>query len=52
MIMIMMMVIQVHRDEDDLGRGDHPKSKMSGNAGPRIGCCLIEPLKSTDELDV
>ena len=26
---------------DDLGRGGHHDSKKTGNAGPRLGCCLI-----------
>jgi len=32
----------VHELEDDLGRGGAPTSNTTGNAGARIGCCLIE----------
>ena len=31
----------VHADEDDLGRGDSPKSKVTGNAGAGIACGKI-----------
>lgn len=31
----------VHADEDDLGRGEHPLSSSTGNAGARIGCGVI-----------
>jgi Cu-Zn family superoxide dismutase len=32
----------IHAGEDDLGRGDTPSSKVSGNSGPRLACgmCL------------
>jgi len=33
--------IVVHADEDDLGRGDSPLSKTTGNAGKRILCGII-----------
>jgi len=43
-----VLLVQVHRDEDDLGRGGDAKSKVSGNAGPRIGCCIIELMTSSN----
>jgi len=34
--------LQIHRDEDDLGRGGAPDSLTTGNAGARIACCVID----------
>jgi len=31
----------VHADEDDLGKTDHPLSKVTGNAGGRLACGII-----------
>ncbi|KAK2166940.1 hypothetical protein LSH36_33g04017 [Paralvinella palmiformis] len=31
----------IHANEDDLGTGTFPDSKLSGHAGPRIACCEI-----------
>lgn len=31
----------VHLNIDDLGRGDHPDSLTTGNAGPRVACGVI-----------
>ena len=31
----------VHADEDDLGKGEHEDSKITGHSGARIGCALI-----------
>jgi Cu-Zn family superoxide dismutase len=31
----------VHADPDDLGRGDAPTSKTTGNSGARIACAVI-----------
>uniref|UniRef100_A0A0B6ZR11 Superoxide dismutase [Cu-Zn] n=1 Tax=Arion vulgaris TaxID=1028688 RepID=A0A0B6ZR11_9EUPU len=31
----------VHSGEDDLGKGGQPSSLTTGNAGPRLGCCVI-----------
>nr|3F7K_A Chain A, Copper,Zinc Superoxide Dismutase [Alvinella pompejana]3F7L_A Chain A, Copper,Zinc Superoxide Dismutase [Alvinella pompejana] len=31
----------VHVDEDDLGRGGHEQSKITGNAGGRLACGVI-----------
>ena len=35
------MSLQVHVDEDDLGRGGHEQSKITGNAGGRLACGVI-----------
>ena len=34
--------VQVHEDEDDLGRGNYSDSLTTGHAGPRYGCCIIK----------
>ncbi len=31
----------VHKDEDDLGLGNHADSKTTGNAGARLACGTI-----------
>ncbi|XP_028171660.1 superoxide dismutase [Cu-Zn], chloroplastic-like [Ostrinia furnacalis] len=31
----------LHEQEDDLGRGDHPDSLTTGNAGARVACAVI-----------
>jgi Cu/Zn superoxide dismutase len=33
--------IVVHAGEDDLGRGGDDESSRTGNAGPRVACCVI-----------
>nr|XP_033804285.1 extracellular superoxide dismutase [Cu-Zn] isoform X2 [Geotrypetes seraphini] len=33
--------IVVHKQEDDLGKGDNPASLENGNAGKRLACCVI-----------
>ena len=33
--------IVVHADPDDLGRGSHSTSKLTGNAGGRVGCGVV-----------
>lgn len=31
----------IHARQDDLGRGTHEISKVTGNAGERMACCVI-----------
>lgn len=33
--------IIVHQDEDDLGKGPHDDSKVTGHSGARIGCAIF-----------
>jgi Cu-Zn family superoxide dismutase len=33
--------IVIHADEDDLGRGDSPASRVNGSAGARVACGII-----------
>lgn len=33
--------LQVHADQDDLGKGGHELSATTGNAGARIACGVI-----------
>ncbi|XP_030047102.1 extracellular superoxide dismutase [Cu-Zn] [Microcaecilia unicolor] len=33
--------VVVHKQEDDLGKGNNPASLENGNAGKRLGCCVI-----------
>jgi Cu/Zn superoxide dismutase len=33
--------IIVHQDEDDLGKGGHEDSKVTGHSGARIGCAIF-----------
>jgi len=39
----------VHQDEDDLGRGNFPDSKITGHSGNRVACGIIA-LCSNDKL--
>ncbi|KAE9416909.1 hypothetical protein Angca_010312, partial [Angiostrongylus cantonensis] len=36
--------IVIHSDADDLGRGNSPESKKTGNAGSRVACGVITVL--------
>ncbi|KAK2177911.1 hypothetical protein NP493_571g00031 [Ridgeia piscesae] len=36
----------IHRYEDDLGRGGYRSSRITGHAGSRLGCCIIERQKT------
>lgn len=38
---ILGRAIVVHTGEDDLGRGGHPDSLTTGNAGGRVACGII-----------
>jgi Cu-Zn family superoxide dismutase len=33
--------IIIHQDEDDLGKGEHEDSKITGHSGARIGCAIF-----------
>ncbi|CAL1601403.1 unnamed protein product [Knipowitschia caucasica] len=33
--------VVIHQHQDDLGQGGNDSSLQNGNAGPRIGCCII-----------
>lgn len=35
------MMLQVHADPDDLGKGGHELSKTTGNAGARSACGVV-----------
>lgn len=37
----------IHEGKDDLGRGDNKESKITGNAGGRIGCGVIGYAKNS-----
>lgn len=41
--------IVVHGGEDDLGLGGNAGSLANGNAGPRVGCCVIGVAKQPEE---
>ncbi|KAK6178121.1 hypothetical protein SNE40_012948 [Patella caerulea] len=34
--------VVIHEKPDDLGRGMNAESKKTGNAGSRLGCCIID----------
>uniref|UniRef100_A0A4D5RUK4 Superoxide dismutase [Cu-Zn] n=1 Tax=Ixodes scapularis TaxID=6945 RepID=A0A4D5RUK4_IXOSC len=43
--------INIHAHMDDLGKNPHiPASVSSGNAGPRIACCIIEKVDKLPQL--
>lgn len=41
--------IIVHADEDDLGRGGHDDSKITGHSGKRIACAIFGRMKDCDK---
>jgi len=45
-IRLLLTVLQIHRYEDDLGRGGYRSSRITGHAGSRLGCCIIERQKT------
>jgi len=45
---VMWRAMVVHQLEDDLGRGGAPTSNTTGNAGQRLGCCIIKPMVLAD----
>jgi len=47
---VMHRAIVVHENPDDLGLGSFDDSKVTGHAGERLGCCLIE--ESTSEFNI
>ena len=40
--------LQIHQKADDLGLGGNAGSVASGNAGPRIACCVITSGRRSD----
>ncbi|KAI8897488.1 superoxide dismutase [Globomyces pollinis-pini] len=42
----------IHELEDDLGKGTHPTSKLTGNAGSRLACGTIEIVPNSFGLDL
>jgi len=42
----------VHADADDLGLGGTADSLTTGNAGARLGCCVVGLVESTDSSTV
>ncbi|XP_071087630.1 uncharacterized protein [Haliotis cracherodii] len=38
---ILGRAIVIHAGTDDLGKGGNPSSKVNGNAGARLACCVI-----------
>ena len=39
----------LHKDEDDLGKGNHPDSLKTGNSGSRIACGVVGLIEFTKE---
>jgi Cu/Zn superoxide dismutase len=38
---VLFILLQVHADPDDLGKGGHELSKTTGNAGARSACGVV-----------
>lgn len=45
-VLCYLILLQVHADEDDLGRGGFPDSKTTGHAGGRLSCGVIGIAKN------
>ena len=43
---VLLKAIVVHEGQDDLGLGGDAGSTATGNAGARLGCCVIQPVYS------
>ena len=43
---VLLKAIVVHEGQDDLGLGGDAGSSATGNAGARLGCCVIQPVYS------
>ena len=43
---VLLKAIVVHEGQDDLGLGGDDGSTATGNAGARLGCCVIQPVYS------
>ena len=35
------LVVQIHEEQDDYGKGGYPDSKTTGHTGAALACCKI-----------